>query len=94
MKKRILLIISVVLIIFILLSIIFYNLNLKAVSSDDTEVEFVIEEGSTYYSVINKLKNENLIKIELCFKIYIKLNNKTRLETGTYLIRKRRLNKK
>ena len=88
MKKRILVIISFILIIFVLLSIIFYNLGLKAVSSDDTEVEFVIEEGSTYYSVINKLKNEEIIKNELCFKIYIKLNNKNRLEAGTYKLKK------
>ena len=88
MKKRVVFIISIISITFILLGIIFYNLGLKAVSSDNTEIEFIIDEGSTYYSVINKLKDENLIKNKLCFKIYIKLNNKTRLEAGTYKLRK------
>lgn len=88
MKKRVVLIISIIVIGLILLGIILYNVGLKAVSSDNTEIEFIIDEGSTYYSVINKLKDENLIKNELCFKIYIKLNNKTRLEAGTYKLRK------
>ena len=88
MKKRVVLILSVILIIGILLGIIFYNVGLKAVSSDNIEIEFIIDEGSTYYSVINKLKEENIIKNELCFKIYIKLNSKTRLEAGTYKLRK------
>lgn len=88
MKKKIILLLSSVIVVFILLVIVFYNLGLKAVGSDSSEVEFVIEEGSTYYSVIQKLKEENLIKNELCFKIYIKLNNKNRLEAGTYKLRK------
>ena len=88
MKKKLLLIIIPTILIFIVGIILFYNIGLSAVSSDSSEVEFVIEEGSTYYSVINKLKNQNLIKNELCFKIYIKLNNKNRLEAGTYLIKK------
>jgi len=88
MKKKLVLIISSIIVVSILLCILFYNIGLKAVSSDNKEVEFIIEEGSTYYSVIDKLNNEGLIKNKLCFKIYIKLNNKTRLEAGTYKLRK------
>ena len=84
MKKKILLIPLVLIIIIILGIVLFYNLGLKAVSSDNTEVDFIVEEGSTYYSVIKKLKEENLIKNELCFKIYIKLNNKNNIQAGTY----------
>jgi len=88
MKKKLLLIILSTVLLFIVGIILFYNTGLSAVSNDGSEVEFVVEEGSTYYSVINKLKNENLIKNELCFKIYIKLNNKSRLEAGKYLLKK------
>lgn len=88
MKKKLILIISSIIVVSILLCILFYNIGLKAVSSDNKEVEFIIKEGSTYYSVIDKLKSENLIKNKSCFKIYIKLNNKTRLEAGTYKLRK------
>ena len=88
MKKKILLIPLVLIIILILGIVLFYNLGLKAVSSDNAEVDFIVEEGSTYYSVINKLKEENLIKNELCFKIYIKLNNKNNIQAGTYKLSK------
>ena len=69
MKKKLILILSIIVIVIIGSILLFYNIGLGAVSSDDTEVDFVIEEGSTYYSVIKKLKNDGLIKNELCFKI-------------------------
>jgi len=84
MKKKLVIIICSVLGLIILLSLMFYNIGLSAVSKKSDEVEFVIAEGSTYSSVINELKNEKLIKNKLCFKLYIKLNNKNRLEAGTY----------
>ena len=88
MKKKIFLIPIILVIVIILSIIVFYNVGLKAVSSDNNKVEFIVEEGSTYYSVINKLKNQNLIKNELCFKIYIKLNNKNNIQAGTYKLSK------
>lgn len=87
MKKNIL-ILLLIFIITILIGLIYYNLGLKAVSSNDNEVEFIVEEGSTYYSVIDKLYEEKLIKNKLCFKIYIKLNNENRLEAGVYKLNK------
>ena len=88
MKKKIVLIISSVIIFVLLLIIILYNLGINAVGKDDTIVKFVIEEGSTYYSVIKELENDKLIKSSFWFKIYIKLNNKNRLEAGTYKLSK------
>ena len=79
MKKKILLIPIILILVIILSGIVFYNVGLKAVSSDKNKVEFIVEEGSTYYSVINKLKKQDLIKNELCFKVYIKLNNKNNI---------------
>ena len=77
MKKRLAIIISIILGIiglFILSCCIFYNLNLRAVSNKSNEVEFMVESGSTYYSIISKLKKEDLIRNELSFKLYIKFN--------------------
>jgi len=88
MKKKILLFSIVIIFIIILCGILFYNLGLKAVGSDDKKIEFVIEDGSTYYRVIDKLKEQGLIKNKLCFKIYIKLNNKNKLEAGKYILSK------
>ena len=91
MKKTILFIISGVLVsisVLILACCIFYNINLKAVSENSEEVEFMVDSGSTYYSVISKLKREGLIRNELVFKLYIKFNKVNKIEAGTYKINK------
>ena len=88
MKKKLVIIVCSILGAILLFSLLFYNIGLSAVSKESNEVEFVIEEGSTYSRVINKLKKEKLIKNKLCFKLYIKLNNKNRLEAGTYKLNK------
>ena len=91
MKKTILFIISGVLVsisVLILACCIFYNINLKAVSNESTEVEFMVDSGSTYYNVISKLKSEGLIRNELVFKLYIKFNKFNKIEAGTYKINK------
>ena len=88
MKKKLILLFSSILILIILCAIFFYNIGLSAVSSKDEKIEFIIEEGNTYYSVINNLYEQNIIKNKLCFKIYIKLNNKNKLETGKYILNK------
>ena len=72
----------------ILACCIFYNVNLKAVSSESIEVDFLVDSGSTYYSVISKLKKENLIKSELAFKLYVKFNKVNDIEAGTYKLNK------
>lgn len=87
MKKFLVLILSI-LAILILGSCIFYNLGLRAVSSDSSEVEFMVDSGSTYYSVISKLKSEGLIRNELCFKLYIKFNKVNNIDAGTYKLNK------
>lgn len=74
--------------ILILASCIFYNINLKAVSSKSSEVEFMVDSGSTYYGVISKLKSVGLIKNELAFKLYIKFNKVNDIEAGTYKLNK------
>ena len=90
MKKILAVIIA--LIAFIALAIVgfcvFYNVNLKAVGGDSTKQDFMVESGSTYYSVISKLKKEGFIRNEFCFKLYIKFNKVNDIEAGTYKISK------
>ena len=91
MKKTILIITSLILGVIaaiILACIVFYNVNLKAVSSESTEVEFMVDSGSTYYNVISKLKDEKLIRNELVFKLYIKFNKVNDIQAGTYKLNK------
>ena len=87
MKKVIIIVLSI-LTLMILGVCIFYNVNLKAVSNKSTEVEFMVDSGSTYYTVISKLKKEKLIRSELCFKLYIKFNKVNKIEAGTYKLNK------
>ena len=91
MKKTILIITSLILGVIaaiILACIVFYNVNLKAVSNESTEVEFMVDSGSTYYNVISKLKDEKLIRNELVFKLYIKFNKVNDIQAGTYKLNK------
>lgn len=86
--KKVLIIILSVLALIIISSCIFYNLNLRAVSSSSKEVEFMVDSGSNYYETISKLKKEGLIRNEFCFKLYIKFNKVNKLEAGTYKLNK------
>ncbi len=86
--KKILIIILSLIAVAILGSCVFYNINLKAVSSNSKEVNFMVESGSTYYDVISKLKKEGLIRSEFCFKLYIKFNKVNEIQAGTYKLNK------
>lgn len=91
MKKTILVLTSIILSILaliILSSCVFYNLNLKAVNDESTEIDFMVDSGSTYYSIARKLKDQDLIRNELVFKLYIKFNKTNDLQAGTYKLNK------
>ena len=47
-----------------------------------------IGEGETYSTIGNKLKSNGLIKSEIAYKIYIKLNKPSSLEHGDYVLNK------
>lgn len=87
MKK---VLISIVFSIILLISIfiIYYNIGLTAVGGSNDKVEFTVEVGSNYYNVIDALDEKGLIKNKLCFKLYIKLNNKNNIQAGKYLLDK------
>lgn len=55
------------------------------VSADKTTQVFVIAKGAGVSDIAKKLKQENLIKSELAFKVYVKQNNLTnKLQAGSY----------
>lgn len=86
--KKVVIIGCSVIVALVLSLIIFYKVNLRAVSSDSSNIEFLVDSGNTYYDVIKKLKKEGLIRNELVFKIYIKLNKENRIDAGKYILRK------
>ena len=58
---------------------------IKAPSKEGESVNIVINAGDNYNSISKLLKENNLIKNELAYKIYIKLNTPTKsLEAGEY----------
>ena len=57
-------------------------------SNDKNDVEVVIENGSSSSSIGKLLKDKGLIKSELLFKIYLKLNNVNSLKASTYKFNK------
>lgn len=62
-----------------------WNSQLRSVSSDKSTKVFVIEKGTGVSGVAERLKEDNLIKSELIFKIYIKQNNLTdKIQAGSY----------
>ena len=62
-----------------------YFTMIKAPNSNNETVSIVINQGDNYSSISKLLKDNNLIKNELAYKIYIKLNTPTKsLEAGDY----------
>ncbi len=81
-KFLLFLIVLVILIIVVCLGL--YKFATLAVSSTSKTVEFTVEEGSTYYTLANELKENNLIKSAFFYKVYLKLHSPEGLTTGTY----------
>lgn len=61
-----------------------YNYNTSPVSKDDSVKVFEVKQNSTYISIASDLKENNLIRSEFFYKLYIKINKPTGLQAGTY----------
>lgn len=81
--KRIIIALILLFVCMVIFIISFYFYNLTSVSSNTTDKIIVIEQG-TIASIGHTLKENNLIRNEFIFKIYIKLNNKSNLKASTY----------
>lgn len=84
--KKIILIITGVVIILLSSLVILYNVNLSAVKKESEQVSFVIESGTSTQNIIKNLKEANLIKNELVTKIYVKLNSINKIQAGTFTL--------
>lgn len=63
-----------------------YKINISPVSKNSELKEIEIESGETYLTISSKLKQNNLIKSEFFYKLYVKLMNPKSLEKGKYLL--------
>ena len=61
-----------------------YKVNIGPVSKSTELKEITIEQGETFLSIAPKLKENNLIKSEFFYKLYVKLMNPEGLEKGVY----------
>lgn len=87
-KSKIIILVALMLIAIGITPIIWYNTSLGAVSKESSKVEIEIPIGSGSSAIGSILKENNLIKNEFAFKIYIKLNNVSGLQAGKYSIDK------
>ncbi len=84
MKKIIIILISVILVCVIALFCT-YNFMIKAPSKKSEEVIFNVAQGSSYSTIASSLKEKGLIKNDIVYKIYLKLNPVSeQLEYGDY----------
>lgn len=74
----------ITLIVAIIVSLTVYNYNIGPVSRDKEVKEIVIEEGESFLTIAPILKENNLIKSEFFYKLYIKLNKPETFEAGIY----------
>lgn len=93
MIKKILIGISIFLVLLVIGVVIFYQISLRKVSNDDTEIFFEIESGMSISNIVSTLKEENLIKNSFVTKVYIKLHDINNLQAGVYVL-KRNMNTK
>ena len=61
-----------------------YNINIGPVSRDKELKEVVIKEGETFLTIAPTLKENNLIKSEFFYKLYVKLFKPDTFEAGVY----------
>ncbi|MBQ6285464.1 MAG: endolytic transglycosylase MltG [Bacilli bacterium] len=86
MKKIIIFIVSIILVASIaLVGAYFYCINYHGESE---KVIINVKEGQTYSTLSSLLKEKDLIKSELAYKIYIKFKKPTNLEHGDYILNK------
>lgn len=90
LKKWVKITLSIILLLvfIILFGLIAFNFLLGPVSNESKEVLFEVEDGSSVYSVGEKLKEEGLIKNYLAYKIYVRLNNVNGYKAGVYKLDK------
>lgn len=92
MAKKVVIIIAIIIaliIIAIVSAFAWYNISINPVDKDDiTPYNLEIPMGSGSSIIAQKLKNEGLIKNELAFKIYVKLNKVSNFQAGTYNLTK------
>ena len=86
LRTKIISITAIVVVILVLCPIIWYNLSIRPLSSTSNKVPVKIDIGSGTTSIAVLLKDKGVIKSDLAFRIYIKLNKIDGLQAGDYTL--------
>ncbi len=87
-KNRFIFIIPIIIIIIFISMGIFCFINTTPVSKNSSDVTLNIEEGSTVRTIATKLKDEDLIRNEYFFLVYVKINKIQNMKAGDYVLNK------
>ena len=88
-KKRILALILGILGLCLILAFVYYEYNTSPIDkSSNANIEVVIPSGMSTDNIAKTLRDKNLIRNEMFFKVYLKLNNISSLKASTYLLKK------
>lgn len=89
--KKVMIVVIALLIIIIAMvisAIVRYNICLSGTGSSEEKVQIDIAMGSGTSKIASILKENDMIKSELAFKIYVKLNNISSFQAGSYTLTK------
>lgn len=87
-NKKFRFIIPIVIILLLLTLAIFCYINTTAISKESSEVTLKIDEGSSIKDITTILKDEDLIRSEVFFLMYVKVNKINDMKAGTYILDK------
>lgn len=79
--------IFLLMIILVVLVIAWYSFSIRPVSKNINEKQILIPMGTSTDELIGVLKENNLIRSKLAFKIYAKMNGATNFQAGTYYLK-------
>ena len=82
-KKKLIIIVSVILSIIAIIAILFFS-SLNPVSKKSEVVNFTVANGDSKKTIVDNLKNADLIKNEYSALIYIFISGKTNIQAGNY----------
>lgn len=68
--------------------LVYYNTSLSPTGTKEEIVSFEVKNGMTSKSIISELHKDGLIKNEIVAYFYVKINNVTNLQAGTYELNK------
>lgn len=86
--KPLLIILIVVSFLLILLACSYIYLSSPVDSTSKADIEVVIPSGTSTIEIAKILKSKDLVRSELFFNVYVKLNSKKSLKASTFILRK------